>query len=178
MAMKLTRAYLKPLITRSNKHMLDSSKVLQIRHKINHRESTKIGRLLLNRKYNSLCIKYGCFLPLSARIGKNITFPHGLFGIFISQKAIIGDNCCIFQHVTIGSNNLNGSQGAGAPTIGDNVYIGAGAKIIGRCSIGDNVRIGANAVVTKDVPDNVTVVGQGLRIIQHSSTLDNTFIPI
>src|SRR5690554_3855970 len=58
-------------------------------------------------------------------------FPHGFSGIFISAGAKIGKECVIFHHVTIGSNTLPGSKGYGAPTIGDNCYIGAGAKIIG-----------------------------------------------
>ncbi len=79
--------------------------------------------------------------------------------------------------MTIGSNTLEDSAGKGAPIIGNNVYIGAGAKIIGNCRIGNNVRIGANTVVTKDIPDNTTVIGADIRIIKHSTNLNNTFIP-
>ncbi len=82
--------------------------------------------------------------------------PH-LSGIIISLYSEIGDDCTLFQQVTIGEENI-GYPGK-APHIGNNVYIGAGAKIIGPIHIGNNVRIGANAVVTKDVPDNCTVVG-------------------
>lgn len=92
-------------------------------------------------------------------------FPHGICGIFISGSAKIGEECIIFQQVTIGSNYLPGSSNIGAPSIGDNVYIGAGAKIIGRVHIGNNCRIGANAVVFQDVPDNCTVVSGSPRII-------------
>ncbi len=159
----------------SDKSENDASVVIELRKKIKGK-SPFLG-VLLRRKYNRLCIKYGCFFPSNATIGENLILPHGLYGIFISQGAIIGDNCCIFQHVTIGSNNLNGSANTGAPTIGNNVYIGAGAKIIGKCKIGNNVRIGANTVVTKDIPDNVTVVGAECRIIEHSHILDNSFIP-
>lgn len=84
--------------------------------------------------------------------------PHGMKSIFISGGAIIGRNCVIFQQVTIGSNTLPDSKGIGAPVIGDNCYIGAGAKIIGNVKIGDNVRIGANAIVYKDVPNNSVVL--------------------
>ncbi len=103
------------------------------------------------------------------------TFPHGLNGIFISKNAVIGKNCVIFQQVTIGSNTSVGSRN-GSPVIGDNVYIGAGAKIIGPVKIGDGCRIGANAIVTCDVPPNSVCVMRGLDIITRDFTMDNTFI--
>ena len=90
--------------------------------------------------------------------------PHGFYGIFISQRSKIGKGCIIYQQVTIGLNDLPGKR-KGAPTIGDNCLIGAGAKIIGNCQIGNNVRIGANAVITEDVPSNSTVVMSKPRII-------------
>lgn len=102
-------------------------------------------------------------------------FPHGMKSIFISGDAKIGRNCVIFQQVTIGSNTLSDSKFPGAPTIGDNVYIGSGAKIIGNVHIGNNVRIGANAVVYKDIYENSVVVVSEQRIIQKNSTLDNKF---
>ena len=101
--------------------------------------------------------------------------PHGLNGIFISDGATIGKNCVIFHQVTIGSNTLEDSKGRGAPTIGDNVYIGAGAKIIGRVKIGNNVRIGANCVVVENIPDNCVVVLNKPRILQKSNII-NKFI--
>jgi serine acetyltransferase len=88
------------------------------------------------------------------------TLPHGLNGIIIHMKAHVGANAIIWQQVTIGS------HGGGTPYIGDNCRIGAGAKILGGVRIGNNVTIGANTVVTKDVPDNVTVVGSQMRIIE------------
>ena len=97
-------------------------------------------------------------------IGENFkstpNLPHGLNGIVISHNAKIGSNCTIFHQVTIGEGN------GGAPTIGNNVLIGAGAKIIGGIKIGDNVKIGAGCVVSKDVPDNSTVVSAPNRIIR------------
>lgn len=89
--------------------------------------------------------------------------PHGLNGIVISRKCKIGKNVTILHQVTIGTKITTEKSVTNtdrlAPIIGDNVYIGAGAKVIGNIKIGDNVLIGANAVVTKDVPDNYTVVG-------------------
>ena len=89
-----------------------------------------------------------------------------------------GENCVIFQQVTIGSNTLPDSQRPGAPVIGDNVYIGAGVKIIGGVKVGNNVRIGANAVIFTDVPDNCVAVVNGVRTIHKSEPLDNRFMPI
>lgn len=87
----------------------------------------------------------------------------------------IGKDCVIFQQVTIGSNTLADSKNQGAPTIGDNVYIGAGAKIIGNVHIGNNVRIGANTTVTKDIPDNSTVVNGDIKIITSDKPKNNKF---
>lgn len=77
--------------------------------------------------------------------------PHGLYGIIVSHNASVGRNCTIFHQVTIGETR------GGAPRIGDNVIIGAGAKILGKITIGNNVSIGANAVVVHDVPDHAVV---------------------
>ncbi len=103
-------------------------------------------------------------------------FPHGFQGVFISEGATIGKNCVIFHQVTIGSNTLPGSPGRGFPVVGDNVYIGCGAKIIGNVHIGNNVRIGANCVVTRDVPDNATVILQSPRVLVRTQKQDNRFI--
>ncbi len=130
---------------------------------------------MYRRRYNRCCARFGCFIPLTAEIGDNVTFPHGAYGIFISQGAKIGDNCVIFHHVTIGSNTLVDSKGFGSPTIGNNVYIGAGAKIIRNVRVGNNVRIGVNAVVVRDVPDNATVVVPPPIIISHTKPRNNKF---
>jgi len=103
-------------------------------------------------------------LPAQAIIGEGFYIGH-FGGIIISPLARIGINCNISQGVTIGISG-NGDK-RGVPTIGDNVYIGAGAIIIGKITIGNNVRIGANAVVHKDIPDNSTVVVYpGFKILQ------------
>ncbi|MBQ7923529.1 MAG: serine acetyltransferase [Clostridia bacterium] len=86
--------------------------------------------------------------------------PHGLNGIIVSHNAKIGKNCTIFHQVTIGEGK------DGAPVIGDNVMIGAGARVIGGINIGNNVKIGAGCVVATDIPDGATVVCAAPRIIQ------------
>ena len=108
---------------------------------------------------------FGAAIPITAKFGENTNFPHGLFGIFISKDAVIGNNCTIFHQVTIGRNDIKESKGYGTPIIGDNVYIGCGAKIIGSVKIGNNVKIGANCVVTCDLEDNCTCVSGNNRII-------------
>ena len=102
-------------------------------------------------------------------------FPHGMKSVFVSGEASIGNNCVIFQQVTIGSITIPDAKGRGAPTIGDSVYIGSGAKIVGSVTIGNNVRIGANAVVYKDVPDNSVVVSGEQKNITKEKPLDNRF---
>lgn len=89
-------------------------------------------------------------------VGGGLRLPH-VNGIYVHENAAIGENCTIFQQVTIGVNEHQGHRKA--PQIGNGVYIGAGAKLIGDIRIGADVRIGANAVVTKDVPPEMTVVG-------------------
>ena len=91
-----------------------------------------------------------------ATIGKNFFVDHGM-GVVIGETAIVGDNVLLYQGVTLGGTGKE--TGKRHPTIGSNVVVGAGAKILGNIVIGDNSYIGANAVVIKDVPPNSTVVG-------------------
>ncbi len=124
--------------------------------------------------YNKVMHDFNCWIGEHSYFENIPTFPHKFYGIFISNGAKIGKNCVIFHQVTIGSNNLTDSKNKGCPIIGDNVFIGAGAKIIGNVEVGNNCRIGANAVVVKDVPDNSIVVSQPSRII-YKENMDNTF---
>lgn len=85
--------------------------------------------------------------------------PHGLNGIVVSHNVVVGKNCTIYHQVTIGQGR------GGAPVIGDDVFIGAGAKLIGGIRIGNGVKIGAGCVVTEDIPDGATVVMDKPRIL-------------
>jgi serine O-acetyltransferase len=91
-----------------------------------------------------------------AQIGQGFFIDHGM-GVVIGETAIIGDNVLLYQGVTLGGTGLE--KGKRHPTIGNNVVIGTGAKVLGNITIGDNSYVGANAVVIKDVPPNSTVVG-------------------
>jgi serine O-acetyltransferase len=102
-----------------------------------------------------------------ATIGKNFFIDHGT-GVVIGETAIIGDNVTIYQGVTLGGTGKQ--SGKRHPTIGNNVVIGAGAKILGSFRVGNNVNIGANSVVLSNVPDNSTVVGIPGRIVKINGT--------
>ncbi len=145
-----------------------------------HREKLLKAKNSIIKRYHRMCCskilyKNNASIEEQTKIDGRITFPHGLNGILISAGAKIGSNCTVFHQVTIGSNTLKGSKNNGSPEIGNNVYIGAGAKIIGGVKIGSNVRIGANCVVTEDIPDNATVVLNKPRIIIHNEDRDNSF---
>lgn len=117
---------------------------------------------------------HGSSIAWNAEFGGEPCFPHGERGIFISGGAKIGRNCVIFQQVTIGSNTVAGSRGFGSPTVGDDCYIGAGAKIIGNVRIGNRVRVAANATVLRDVPDD-SVVMMSVPELRSTSRNDNRF---
>ncbi len=96
-----------------------------------------------------------------AQIGKGLFIDHGM-GVVIGETTIIGDNCLLYQGVTLGGTGKD--KGKRHPTLGDNVMVGAGAKVLGPINIGNNVKVAANAVVLKDIPDNSTAVGVPARI--------------
>jgi serine O-acetyltransferase len=100
-----------------------------------------------------------------ATIGYGVFIDHGM-GVVIGETAIVGDYALIYQGVTLGGTGKQ--SGKRHPTLGENVVVGAGAKVLGNLQIGNNVRIGAGSVVLRDVPSNCTVVGVPGRIIYRS----------
>ena len=115
-----------------------------------------------------------------AQIGRGLFIDHGM-GVVIGETTIIGRNVTLFQGVTLGGTGKE--KGKRHPTLGDNVVVGTGAKVLGNLTIGDNVQIGANAVVIRDVPANSVVVGVPGRIVRHEGrafpgiNLDHTALP-
>lgn len=110
-------------------------------------------RLVPALLYRIIRVVFSCELPYNTIIGRNTLFIHNGLGCVVHPKAVIGEGCRIYQNVTIGGRN-----GSGAPIIGNNVVIYAGACVLGGIRIGDNAQIGANAVVIRDVAEG-TVVG-------------------
>lgn len=99
----------------------------------------------------------------AAQIGKNVFIDHGM-GVVIGETAVVGDNCTIYQGVTLGGTGKD--KGKRHPTIGSNVTIGSGAKILGPFTVGDNSKVAANAVVLNEIPPNSTCVGVPAHIVK------------
>ncbi len=123
----------------------------QIKPALLHKVFSFIYKVL----YKLVQIITGIEFPCEVEIGKNFVIDH-FGGVIISGYTKFGDNCRIRNGVVVGLKNINDP---GAPVIGNNVDIGAGAKVLGKITIGDNVCIGANAVVITNVPDNAIAVG-------------------
>ena len=107
-------------------------------------------------------IFFGCVVSYKTEIGEGTILAYGGVGIVIHERCKIGKNCVIAQNVTLGGT----SHKYNVPVLGDNVYVGAGAVILGEVTVGNNVVIGANSVVTKDIPDNCVVAGVPAKIIK------------
>ena len=102
----------------------------------------------------------------AAQIGKGLFIDHGM-GVVIGETTIIGDNCTIYQGVTLGGTGKD--KGKRHPTIGNNVTIGSGAKVLGPFTVGDNSKIAANAVVLNEIPPNSTCVGVPAHIVKRDN---------
>jgi len=131
----------------------------------------RLAHTLYNRGLNSLArfisqvsrFFTGIEIHPGAKIGRNLFIDHGM-GIVIGETAEIGDNCTIYHQVTLGGTGKD--KGKRHPTLGDNVMIAAGAKVLGPIYIGNNSKIGANAVVLKDIPENSTAVGIPAKVVK------------
>lgn len=115
-----------------------------------------------------------------ATIGKGLFIDHGM-GVVIGETSVIGDNVTLFQGVTLGGTGKE--KGKRHPTLGNNIVVGTGAKVLGNIRVGDGVMVGANAVVVKDIPADSTVVGVPGRVVKKEGKeipgirLDHTSLP-
>ncbi len=115
---------------------------------------------------NLIFLLYNSYIPSSASIGVGSVFAYGAIGVVVHANATIGRRCVLGQGITIGaSEGFVSSETNRCPTIGDNCYIGAGAKILGNIMIGDSCQIGAGAIVLKSMPDHSVAVGAPARVV-------------
>ena len=132
-------------------------------HRLSHR-LYRMGIPLLPRVISQISRFFtGIEIHPGATIGRRFFIDHGM-GVVIGETAEIGDDVLIYQGVTLGG--TGNEKGKRHPTIGNDVVIGSGAKVLGGISIGDHVKIGAGSVVVKTVPDNSTVVGIPGRVVR------------
>jgi len=147
-------SFLEVLLTYSGLHALIFYRVTHFLRRLNipllPRWLSQVGKFIT-----------GIEIHPGAEIGKELFIDHGM-GVVIGETTIIGDGVTLYQGVTLGGTGKE--KGKRHPTIGNNVVVGTGAKVLGNINIGDNSYVGANAVVIKDVPPNSTVVGVPGRI--------------
>lgn len=137
-----------------------------LRHRIAHKLFLRKHYFLADRISNTTRRKYGIEIHPGATIGKGVFIDHGM-GVVIGETAVVGDNCTIYQGVTLGGTGKD--KGKRHPTIGNNVLIGCGAKVLGPFTVGDNTKIAANAVVLQEVPADCTCVGIPARIVRKNN---------
>jgi serine O-acetyltransferase len=127
------------------------------------------ARLRLLARFSSHVARWltGIEIHPAAKLGRRLVIDHGM-GVVIGETAEVGDDCYFYHQVTLGVARTQG--GKRHPTIGNNVIIGAGAKVLGPITVADNARIGANAVVVEPVPRDTTVVGIPARPVDRSLT--------
>jgi len=151
-----------------------------IRHRIAHKMYEKKWYFLARWYSQRTVRKTGIEIHPGATIGKGFFIDHGT-GVVIGETTIIGDNVTLYQGVTLGGTGKE--KGKRHPTIGDNVMISAGAKVLGSFTVGENSKIGAGSVVVSEVPPNCTVVGIPGRVVKRNnvkiprSDMDQVHLP-
>lgn len=167
------RSTIEILLTYSGLHAI-------IMYRIAHRLYEK--KLYLSARIISQFARFvtGIEIHPGAKIGKGFFIDHGS-GVVIGETTEIGDNCLVYQGVTLGGTGKD--KGKRHPTLGNNVMVGAGARVLGPFKVGDNVKIAANAVVLEEIPPNCTAVGVPARIVRRNgervvtNDLDQIHIP-
>ena len=146
-----------------------------INYRIAHWLHTHHCRFLARWVSQSTKFFTGIEIHPGAKIGRRLVIDHGT-GIVIGETAEIGDDCLLYQNVTLGGTGKD--VGKRHPTLGNNVMVGSGAKVLGPFKVGDNARIAANSVVLREVPENATVVGVPGRVVKISGEkLDQIHTP-
>lgn len=160
------------LLTSSGVHAILAHRVAHKLHTSDHKLSARLVSQVA-RHYTGIEIHPG------ATIGKGLVIDHGM-GVVIGETTEIGDNCTLYQGVTLGGTGKD--QGKRHPTLGNNVMVGAGAKVLGPVEIGDNAKIASNAVVLKEIPADSTAVGIPAKVVRKAGVkitdpLDHVHIP-
>lgn len=166
--------FLEVLLTYSGFHAL-------LAHRLIHFLHASLRIPLLPRLFSQL-VRFltGVEIHPGAKIGPGLFIDHGM-GVVIGETAEVGENVTLYQDVTLGGTGIE--RGKRHPTLGNNVVVGAGAKVLGNITIGNNVKIGAGSVVVHSVPDNSTVVGVPAEIVRREGqktptmTLDHGNLP-
>lgn len=140
---------------------LSAIRSYRIAHWFYERKMFTVARIISQRARS----KTGIEIHPGAKIGKGLFIDHGM-GVVIGETAVIGNDCLLYQGVTLGGTGKD--KGKRHPTLGDNVLVGAGAKVLGPFRVGSNVKIAANAVVLNAIPDNCTAVGVPARVVRRN----------
>ncbi len=139
---------------------------VMLHYRVAHR-LYKNGHFFLARWISQRAVrKTGIEIHPGATIGENFFIDHGN-GVIIGETAVVGNNVTLYQGVTLGGTGKE--HGKRHPTVGDNVMISAGAKVLGSFQVGENSKIGAGSVVIEEVPPNCTVVGVPGRVVRHNN---------
>ncbi len=134
------------------------------------------NRLYLLGRFSSHIARWltGIEIHPAAKLGRRLVIDHGM-GVVIGETAEVGDDCYLYHQVTLGVARTSG--GKRHPTVGNNVIIGAGAKVLGPIMVGNNARVGANSVVLDNVPNDTTVVGMPARPVDRKAPSRPGFDP-
>ena len=147
-------------------------------HRLSHALHKKGYRLTARAISQTMKFFTGIEIHPGAKLGKGVFIDHGT-GVVIGETAEVGDNCTIYQGVTLGGTGKH--AGKRHPTLGDNVMVGAGAKVLGPFTVGSGTKIAAGAVVLDKVPENATAVGIPARVVRignvKTGALDQVHIP-
>ena len=151
-----SRGRVEILLINQGVHAILSYRIAHLLYVNNYKFTAKIISQI-SRFFTGIEIHPACF------VGKRLLIDHGS-GVVIGETAIIGDDCTLFHGVTLGGRG--NAKGKRHPTLCNNVFVGAGAKILGNIEIGNNAKIGANAVVLTNIPDGATAGGMPARIVK------------